>query len=475
MHVDADEAKRMQSRASNMEATKLLISHNLSKSRSAESNDAGDEIAFVPDNTHTPHFCYMKLIGSIPNFSRQGGAKAFDSEKCELFLADVALYVEAYEIVNNRKKYLVFEDNFQSSVASMVRDIGGNSFERLRIVCTKFETEAGIAQHDMTGVRSSAYFREKGMNDNDAMACGFVLSFCTGSNVYQTVNRGASIIARHGNGEATALEQTDKFREASLIMYYLIKALANIDFYWGVAARAVTLDFKELEDYKPGNLVTWIQFSSSKKGYDPPPNFASRNTIFIIYSLTGRCIENFSNFAEEEEVLFPPHSTFLVNHVEKKLTGQNYIYMRQIELGLCKYSVMWVDDYIFFDWWENKEYMEKASTVGTEVNVHFIPKASTDSAVAFLRSDFGQRLKNKDTFRIVTDMTRDEEVPPDNAGARLLVAIRELGFNNQCLVFTMNETSAWEKVNSLIKPSQRQNIIVTTELSDLENFINFVR
>ena len=72
-------------------------------------------------------------------------------------------------------------------------------------------------------------------------------------------------------------------------------------------------------------------------------------------------------------------------------------------------------------------------------------------------------------------MTRNEEVPPDNAGTRLLVAIRELGFNNQCLVFTMNEKSAWEKISPLIGPSKRQNIIVTDKLLVLEHFINFIR
>ena len=331
-----------------------------------------------------------------------------------------------------------------------------------------------MEQHKATSSISCQYFIKKGMNYDDAMACAFVLSFYTGSNVYQTVNRGASLIARQGNGEATTLKQTDKFKEASVIMYYLIKALAHIDFYWGAVARAVTLDAKELEDYQPGNLVTWIQFSSSKKGEKPPEIFASRNTIFIIYSLTDRCIQRFSNFPNEEEVIFLPHSTFLVNRVEKVSPMQTHIYMRQVELGLCKYSVMWVDDYIFFEWWENKEYMEKASSVGTDINVHFIPKASTESALAFLRSDFGQRLKGTDTFRIVTDMSRDEEVPPENAGARLLVAVREMGFNNHCLVFTMNEQGAWDQVDSLVPPSKRRNITITNDLSVLENFINFV-
>lgn len=473
--MDADEANRMKKRKSNVDACKSLLSHNQSMFRTSVVDNDNNETLFTPDNTATPHFCYMKLIGSIPNFSSRSDAKIFCSDKCELCLANVILYTEAYELVNNRKKYLVFEDNFQSSIITLIHDIRReNPYEHLQQVCAGFETEAGMEQHKMNSNNNYRYFCNKGMNSNDARACAFILSFYTGSNVYQTVNRGASIIARHGNGEATALEETDKFKETSIIMYYLIKALAHIDFYWGVVARAVNLDATELEDYKVGNLITWIQFSSSKKGDRPPKNFASRNTIFIIYSLTGRCIMDFSNFPDEEEVLFPPHSTFLVNHIEKTAHRQNRIFLRQIEPGFCKYSVMWVDDYIFFDWWENKEYMEKASTVGTDINVHFIPKSSTESALAFLHSGFGQRLKNKDTFRIVTDMTRDEETPPENAGARLLVALRNLGFKNRCLVFTMNEQGAWDKVNGLIRPSQRENITVTSNLSDLEDFINFV-
>ena len=469
--MDADEAARLQNRTSNMHAVRVLEKDNAS---SLLSEDEDDDRRYAVDSTHTPHFCYMKLIGYIQKFARYSVDQvAFDTVNSDLVLDEVILLVEAYELVNNRKKYLVFEDNFLSSVISMMQGAGQQkSCDHLKQVCAKFESPAGMAQHEATSNKSYAHFIGKGMNSDDAMACAFVLSFYSGSSVYQTVNRSASLIARHGNGEATTLVQDKNFNDASVIMYYLVKALAHIDFHWGVVSRAVNLDAKELEDYRPGNLVTWIQFSSSKRGDKPPAHFASRRVIFVIYSLTGRCIEKFSNFPEEEEVLFPPHSTFLVCRVVDS-PRQAHIYMRQIELGLCKYSVMWVDDFIFFDWWENKEYMEKAGTVGTNDNVHFIPKASTESALAFLRSEFGQRLKNIETFRIVTDMTRDEEKSPDNAGARLIKAVREMGFNNSCLVFTMNEEGAWGKVKSLMDDSYMHNISVTNALSVLEKFINF--
>jgi hypothetical protein len=75
--------------------------------------------------------------------------------------------------------------------------------------------------------------------------------------------------------------------------------------------------------------------------------------------------------------------------------------MRQVELGLCKWSVLWVDDQIFDDNWENKQHMEYAAVQTLDMNVHFIPKSSTDSALSFLRSAFGQRLKIVTHFELL--------------------------------------------------------------------------
>ncbi|CAF3442892.1 unnamed protein product [Rotaria socialis] len=146
----------------------------------------------------------------------------------------------------------------------------------------------------------------------------------------------------------------------------------------------------------------------------------------------------------------------------------------EVELGLCKYSVLWVDDNIFDENWENKRHMEKASTAGIEVNVHFIPKSTTKSALAFLKSPFGERLKHNETFRIITGMNRHNEEPSDNAGARLLARAREMGFNSRCLVFTGNAADADRKVKQLIiDVKQRENIEITQSVNILEQFVNF--
>lgn len=117
--------------------------------------------------------------------------------------------------------------------------------------------------------------------------------------------------------------------------------------------------------------------------------------------------------------------------------------------------------------------MEKASTLGTKINVHFIPKSNTESALAFLRSEFGQRLQDSKTFRIVSDMKRTNESSPSTAGARLLSQVRELGFHQTCLIFTGHEESARDKLESTFGTRKPAGIKITHEQSVLEKFVLF--
>ncbi|CAF5154468.1 unnamed protein product [Rotaria sp. Silwood1] len=68
--------------------------------------------------------------------------------------------------------------------------------------------------------------------------------------------------------------------------------------------------------------------------------------------------------------------------------NQHIIYMRQVELDLSKWSVLWVDNNIFDKNWENKQHMETAAAKALNLNVHFIPKSTTNSVLSFLRSSF---------------------------------------------------------------------------------------
>jgi len=296
-------------------------------------------------------------------------------------------------------------------------------------------------------------------------SCAFAVSFYTGSQS-EHVNRGASIVCRKGNGEAIDVEHKNYLP----ILYYLTMALSNIPFYWGSVTRAIALTNDEINSYKEGDIVTWFQFASSNKGKHANSSFSHRNCYFHIYSLTGRPIKQFSNFPTEDEVLFLPYSSFLVI-TKERTKDKTFFHLRQIEIGLTSKSILWVDDHIFDEGWENKDHMEFAAAKSMSSNVHFIPKNHTQTAIAFLRSPFGQRLKNKPNFRIISDMKRTNENPSQNAGARFIKELRDLGFNNQVLIFTSDKQNA----DTLIKKECKNpgDVAVTIVAADVHKFVDF--
>ncbi|UJR10946.1 hypothetical protein I4U23_015131 [Adineta vaga] len=446
------------------------------------------------------HDCYMIVVGFM-NDKKQlsklknmveacgeiaakgyGAAESIAVMECEdveFALEHMKLEHSSEELVDARNEHFVYEDNFSSALSSYMGRKA--SLKKLREICRHYENRRGInvdnviAEHDVRAANSSHHFIAKGLSQDEALAASFAISFYTGSKS-EACSRGASLIARQSNGVVIDEKTVQELSEASIILYYLVKALSQIPYYWGYVTRACNLNDAELELYTAGALITWIQFSSSKKGKKVATNadFATRNTVFKIYSLTGRAIKEFSNYPEEDEVLFLPHSTFLVfKHSVSHHGTQHTIYMRQVELGLSSWSVLWVDDQIFNEKWENKMHMEYASAKELNKNVHFIPKSSTENALSFLRSPFGQILKNRDTFRIVTDMHRDNEHPAYNAGARLIQEIRRLGFRNPCFIFTMHKDACDKILENELNDRERYNTTISVEKQALIKFVNF--
>ena len=307
------------------------------------------------------HDCYMILVGFVEDHEQlevlknmidseevtdQSEVEAapsiaiMESENIEFILKYVSLRHTAKELQESRNEHFVYEDNFNSTLIDHMEERA--SFQKLQTICRHYETKPGanidkiMAEHNARAAKSHSFFIQKGMSEDDALASAFAISFYTGTKS-EACSRGASLIARRANGVVVDEKTVQELNEASVILYYLVKALSHIPYYWGYVTRACQLKEDELQLYTAGALVTWIQFSSSKKGNKAATNFdfARRNTFFKIYSLTGRPIKEFSNYEEEDEVLFLPHSTFLVfKHVTTHHGTQHTIYMRQVELGL---------------------------------------------------------------------------------------------------------------------------------------------
>ena len=270
-------------------------------------------------------------------------------------------------------------------------------------------------------------FQGFGLDKADAQSCVYALSFYTGAGSNST-SRGASLAVRKGNMVNTNKADVDAYLKLyDHVVHFLALALRCLPYYWGPAVRYVTMSDKAARAYVPGNVVTWMQYSSSKKGTEAAAAFGGRNCRFEIWSIKGRHIAQFSNYGKsEDEVLFTPFTRMLVLKTAKDSDGNWVIRLREVELGLTKgLPLLWVDDRVLDADFEMKEMMEEAMQ-HTHRDIKYILKDSTASAMAYLKSWYGHQVVLNPNFRIISDMSRPDETNGSAAGANLAKAVRTL-------------------------------------------------
>lgn len=92
----------------------------------------------------------------------------------------------------------------------------------------------------------------------------------------------------------------------------------QLPIYNGLVYRGVAL---QSWSWKKGQIHCFKAFSSSSLEKDKGKLFTKgvgKGTIFIIHSLTGRDISNYSYFKTELEVLFMPYTYFEVGEVTEQ-------------------------------------------------------------------------------------------------------------------------------------------------------------
>lgn len=272
---------------------------------------------------------YVHPVGQIPDFEKLKHHKSYDNEVVESYLEHVKLYQNEAALREIRDEYAVIEDDFGPLLEKKLKGGSTPSFQNLRKACEQLDKNSDT--HYQKSKKTFNYFTQRGVSEEDARSYAMAIAFYSGG-YSALVNTGANYILRIERKVAELYTDDEKLNtNAVMVMYYLIKGLSHIDFHWGVVTRYVDLDDEDLKDYKPGEIVTWLQFSSADKGGKDMVHFKDRNTVFSIISLTGRAIQYFSNCGDEEdEVLFLPHSSFLVCHVIKNKT-QNQIFLRQVK------------------------------------------------------------------------------------------------------------------------------------------------
>eukprot|EP01047_Picozoa_sp_COSAG01_P051960 COSAG01_NODE_5414_length_4277_cov_7.150551_4_plen_401_part_00 len=353
------------------------------------------------------HNLFAMVTSRLPKWRQ----KEFQSANFEIADPSSELYLEqadpdeeTMELLQHKALCVeVYGSEYLQGVASTAKDRKKKLISQL--VGAKRKGEGSLAyKRSVCNEENYQVFQAAGLERDDAECCVFALSFYTGAGSNST-SRGASLAVRTGNMIVESDEaEVEKYLEKySHVVYFLSKALQILPFYWGPAVRHITLSAEVAAAvYEPGNVVTWMQYSSSKKGLESASSFEERNCKFVIWSIKGRHIAKFSNFGEsEDEVLFTPFTRMLVLRREKDASGNWTIYLREVELGLTKgLPLLWVDDRILGEDFEMKPMMEAAMAI-TGRDIKYILKPSTELALAFLKSWFGQQVKTNPNFRVV--------------------------------------------------------------------------
>jgi len=369
---------------------------------------------------------------------------------------------EDYRNLSEYKNSIVKNSDYYRIVASSY------NLNDLENSISKFTTSKQYYWHLEQMNKNWKKMKNERLSENEKKACALVLSYFTGyKDNSDRSSRNVSVLIL-GLKCSDIVKKWNDGEHFYPVIYYLTKAISCLPFYWGHTLRCVNLTKKQALSYQPGTVVTWMQWSSSKIGKKPAGCFAKRNTWFYIYSFSSREISQFSVYSDEKEALYPPFSHFLVFKNEIR-NNRHHIYMRQIEIGLYPNNIIWVDDNILNSDWENKSLMEVAYYNSKILKI--IPKISTETAMAFIKS-FKSFINSKTTnYKIMSDMTRKNEEPSKNAGARFVKYLQDEGFNNlEIMIFTSSTESAKNELKKL-NVKMNNNIKVTTSTNDAEQFL----
>eukprot|EP00971_Amphidinium_carterae_P074627 1474926-Amphidinium_carterae.1 len=151
------------------------------------------------------------------------------------------------------------------------------------------QPEPAYLRLDVCKTENYAVFEKAGLCSEDARCCVFALAFYTGSGSKES-SRGASLKVRQSNVlmNSEVKDDIDEYlAKYNHIVYFLSLALRHLPYYWGPVVRYITLDDRMATAYKPGSVVTWTQFSSSKRGR----NAAARQahcTVLVLRCRRGR-------------------------------------------------------------------------------------------------------------------------------------------------------------------------------------------
>jgi len=235
------------------------------------------------------------------------------------------------------------------------------------------------------------------------------------------------------------LEKWNQYiKKMKLFFNSFIWGLKGLQYHWGQVFRGVNLKV----DFKEDTIIRFPEILSCSKEKERVEKFTKNqtlSTLFIIKCQTGRYIAPISKFKKEEEVIFPPGTTFSVKKVEKNNDKADLIYLEEVILPFGDKRILWVDDFPE----NNKLYMEKFEKKGSSIYW----RKSTSEVKELLR-DFRPELLN--TIKIITDMVRMEDGRQVFlAGSNLIKLLRDMGYHREIAIFCGCREKAIENCKQL--------------------------
>lgn len=150
--------------------------------------------------------------------------------------------------------------------------------------------------------------------------------------VYRLVNRDL---------EELKVQELSKW---NMLLYLLLNGLRKLPPVKLTAFRGIK-NYRKLEDYKKGDIVSWNRISALSKNRKIAEAFSDQTgMIFIVEALTAREISGISMYSGEEEVLLMPHCHFQVVDVQDNPKQPAIVHLREIAIPRGPKVLFWVDD-----------------------------------------------------------------------------------------------------------------------------------
>jgi len=197
------------------------------------------------------------------------------------------------------------------------------------------------------------------------------------------------------------LRGNDDFSKWNVYLKSFLNGLKAMPCFRGTVFRGFK-NYKDLNMYQKGKLVTWKTVSALSKDKKTAEEFSNeQGTVFEVEVFSARDISSISVFPKEDEVIMPPHSCFEVIDVIETSGKSVYIKLREVPTSRARKQIFCTD--------ANPENNYSIAKKVGQKSISCVFCVSTKDALdVFEKYRWLLYFENKNC-KIITDMIRDQD------------------------------------------------------------------